>query len=180
MKLVAISGSLRKGSYNTALLRALAAEAPADVELELHTIAGIPVYNGDDEAASGKPEVVKALDAAIRQAQGVVISTAEYNFGIPGGLKNASDWLSRHGSPLNGKPVGVMGAAQGPVGTARVQYDLRRNLQAHEAIVMPKPEIFVGNAHTKFNDSGELIDEPTRQHLAKWLAAFVSWVEKVG
>jgi chromate reductase len=179
MKLVAISGSLRKASFNTALLRNLAALAPAGISIDVHTLMGIPIYNGDDEDASGKPEPVKQLDAAIRAAAGVIISTAEYNFGIPGGLKNASDWLSRHGSPLNGKPVGVMGASMGPVGTARVQYDLRKNLQAHEAIVMPKPEIFVGVAHSKFDDKGTLTDAPTREHLQKWLEAFAAWAAKV-
>lgn len=180
MKLVAISGSLRKASYNTALLRSLQALAPAGMSIEVHTLHGIPVFNEDDEAATGKPQAVKTLDAAIRQAQGVIIATAEYNFGMPGGLKNASDWLSRKGSPLNGKPMGVMGASTGPVGTARVQYDLRKNLQAHEAIVMPKPEVFVSNAQTKFNDKGELTDAATRDFMSKWLEALQKWVERVG
>ena len=180
MKLIAISGSLRNASYNTALLNTLVELAEAPVSIELRSIAGIPVYNGDDEKQSGKPQAVKDLDEAIREAEGVIIGTPEYNFGIPGGLKNASDWLSRQSSPLKGKPVGVMGASQGPVGTARVQYDLRKNLQAHEAIVMPKPEIFVGNAQTKFDTDGKLTDEPTREHLMKWLAAFVEWVRRVG
>jgi chromate reductase len=180
MKLVAISGSLRRASYNTALLRSLAEHSGPGADIEVHTLHGIPIFDEDDEAASGKPERVKQLDSAIRAAAGVLIATAEYNFGIPGGLKNASDWLSRQGSPLNGKPVGVMGASMGPVGTARVQYDLRKNLQAHEAIVMPKPEIFVSNAQHKFNAAGELTDEATRTLLAKWLEAFRKWVERVG
>ncbi len=180
MKVIAISGSLRKASYNTALLRALQPLAPAGMSIEVHTLHGIPVYDGDDEDLTGKPEAVKLLDAAIREAAGVIVSTPEYNFSIPGGLKNASDWLSRHGSPLNGKPTGVMGASQGPIGTARVQYDLRKNLQALEALVMPKPEIFVGSAQTKFSDKGELTDDSTRTHLAKWLEAFAKWIERVG
>jgi chromate reductase len=180
MNFIGISGSLRQASYNTALLQTLPELAPAGIEIAVHTLHSIPIFNEDDEAATGKPAAVKILDAAIRQAHGVIIATAEYNFGIPGGLKNASDWLSRHGSPLNGKPVGVMGASQGPVGTARVQYDLRKNLQAHEAIVMPKPEVFVANAQTKFNSKGELTDSATREHLVKWLEAFKKWVERVG
>lgn len=179
MKLVAVSGSLRKASYNTALLRALGGVAPKGTTIAVHTLHDIPVFNEDDEAATGKPQTVKALDAAIREAHGVVIATAEYNFGMPGGLKNASDWLSRRGSPLNGKPIGIMGASTGPVGTARAQYDLRKNLQAHEAIVMPKPEVFVGNAQTKFNSDGELTDAATRDFLTKWLETFQKWIERV-
>lgn len=180
MNIVAISGSLRKASYNTALLRTLQELAPKGTSISIYTLHKIPVYNEDDEVATGKPEAVKLLDASIRAAGGVIISTPEYNFSIPGGLKNASDWLSRHGSPFAGKPVGIIGASGGPIGTARTQYDLRKNLGAQEAIVMPKPEVFVGNAPSKFNDKGELTDATTREFLGKWLAAFAKWIERVG
>ena len=178
MNILAISGALRKGSTNTALLRAVQALAPAGMTVEIATLHGIPLYDGDDEAATGKPASVTALDQRIRAADGIIIATPEYNFSIPGVLKNATDWLSRKADPFNFKRTGIMGASGGNVGTARVQYHLRQNLQALGAIVMPRPEVFVARSAEKFDGDGKLIDEPTRQTLEKWLAAFHIWVEK--
>jgi chromate reductase, NAD(P)H dehydrogenase (quinone) len=178
MKLIAISGALRKTSTNTGLLRALKEVAAPNIEIEIATLHGIPLYDGDVEKESGKPQSVKDLDARIRAADGVIIATPEYNFSVPGVLKNASDWLSRGGSPFKWKRVGVMGSADGPLGTGRSQYHLRQNLQALEAITMPKPEIFVGNASTKFDAHGNLTDEDTKQRLKTWLHSFTEWVEK--
>ncbi len=177
MNILAISGALRRGSTNTALLRALQGLAPEDMKIEIATLHGIPLYDGDVEKATGKPQAVLDLEARIRAADGIVIATPEYNFSIPGVLKNATDWLSRAATPFKGKRIGVMGASGGPVGTARVQYHLRQNLQAMEAIVMPRPEIFVGNAPSKFDAAGNLTDESTRKHLTAWLKAFHGWVE---
>ncbi|CAN5264170.1 NAD(P)H-dependent FMN reductase [soil metagenome] len=178
MKIIAISGALRKGSTNTALLHAVAKQAAPDMEFDIATLHGIPLYDGDDEDANGKPQAVSALDKRIRAADGVIIATPEYNFSVPGVLKNASDWLSRGSNPFKWKRTGVMGASGGPVGTARSQYHLRQNLQALEAIVMPKPEIFVANASEKFAADGTLIDEATRKVIDIWLAAFKAWVAK--
>jgi chromate reductase, NAD(P)H dehydrogenase (quinone) len=178
MKILAISGALRKGSTNTALLRAVAAAAPEGMEIEIATLHGIPLYDGDFETAHGKPEAAVALDGRIRDSNGVIIATPEYNFSVPGVLKNATDWLSRDGNPFKWKPTGVMGASGGPIGTARSQYHLRQNLQALEAIVMPKPEIFVTNSAQKFDAEGRLTDEPTRKVIAVWLAAFKDWVAR--
>jgi chromate reductase, NAD(P)H dehydrogenase (quinone) len=178
MKLIAISGALRVASTNTGLLRALKSGAPAHIIIDVATLHGIPLYDGDLEREHGKPEAVKALDARIRAADGVIIATPEYNFSIPGVLKNATDWLSRGGSPFKWKRVGVIGAADGPLGTGRSQYHLRQNLQALEAIVMPKPEFFAGNASQKFNSDGELTDEDSRKRLVAWLAAFETWVKE--
>jgi chromate reductase, NAD(P)H dehydrogenase (quinone) len=178
MKLIAISGALRKASTNTGLLRALKDVAEINIEIEIATLHGIPLYDGDVEKESGKPQSVKNLDARIRAADGVIIATPEYNFSVPGVLKNASDWLSRGGSPFKWKRVGVLGSADGPLGTGRSQYHLRQNLQALEAITMPKPEIFVGNASTKFDAHGNLTDEDTKQRLKAWLHSFTEWVEK--
>ena len=114
MKILAISGALRKASTNTGLARAMADVAPEGVTVEVATLHGIPLYDGDLEAASGKPDAVKALDAKIRVSDGVIIVTPEYNFSIPGVLKNATDWLSRGGSPFSWKRVAVIGAAAGP------------------------------------------------------------------
>jgi chromate reductase, NAD(P)H dehydrogenase (quinone) len=177
MKIIAISGSLRKASVNTGLLHALAEIAPAGIAVEVVTLNDIPMYNGDDEAAHGPPQSVKDLDAKIRSADGVVLCTPEYNFSMSGVLKNATDWLSRGGSPFKWKRCGVMGAADGPLGTGRAQYHLRQNLVALEAITMPKPEIFVGNASKKFDGHGNLTDAETRVFLTKWLVGFQAWVK---
>jgi chromate reductase, NAD(P)H dehydrogenase (quinone) len=178
LNIIAISGALRRGSYNTALLNAVKSMAPAGMAIEIATLHGIPLYDGDAEQASGKPEAVTELDKRIRAADGVIISTPEYNFSLPGVLKNATDWLSRGGSPFKWKRTGVMGASTGPVGTARSQYHLRQNLQGLEAIVMPKPEVFVSLADKKFDVEGRLIDEATGKVLSTWLAAFAEWVGK--
>ncbi len=177
MNVVAISGSLRKGSFNTALLHTVKARAPAAMAIEIVTLHGIPLYDGDEEDRTGVPEIVKALQAKIRAADGIMISTPEYNFSVPGVLKNATDWLSRSGNPFKWKRVGVMGASEGPVGTARSQYHLRQNLVGLEAITMPKPEIFVRNSESKIAD-GRLIDEATLKVVDKWIAAFEEWITK--
>lgn len=179
MKIIAISGALRKASTNTGLLRALQEVAPPTVEIEIVTLHGIPLYDGDAEEKDGKPQSVKDLDARIRAADGVIFATPEYNFSIPGVLKNATDWLSRGSAFLKWKRVGILGAGGGIfLGTGRSQYHFRQNLQALQAIVMPKPEIFVNHNEDKFDKEGNLTDEETRKHLAKWLEAFIEWVEK--
>ena len=178
MNILAISGALRKASTNTGLLRALHGMAPQSVKIDIATLHGIPLYDGDDEDAHGKPQTVKDLDARIRAADGLIIATPEYNFSIPGVLKNATDWLSRGGSPFKWKRTGILGASGGAfVGTARSQYHFRQNLQALQAIVMPRPEVFVNHNEEKFDAAGDLTDEETKKHLAKWLDAFIDWVE---
>ncbi len=177
MKILAITGALRKDSYNTQLLGAVKELAPEDMEIEIVTLHGIPLYDGDEEDKHGLPASVKALQEKVKQADGIIIATPEYNFSVPGVLKNATDWLSRSGNPFKWKRVGVMGASQGPVGTARAQYHLRQNLNGLEAIAMPKPEIFVATADKKFV-KGKLIDEETKKVIVVWLAAFNNWVAK--
>jgi chromate reductase, NAD(P)H dehydrogenase (quinone) len=179
MKLVAISGALRNASTNTGLLRALKDMAAAEIEIEIVTLHGIPLYDGDAELASGKPQSVKDLDARIRAADGVIIATPEYNFSMPGVLKNATDWVSRGSAPFKWKRTGIVGSSEGAfAGTARAQYHLRQNLQALQAIVMPKPEMFITHNELKFDAAGNLTDGDTRARLAIWFAAFVEWVEK--
>lgn len=179
LDIVAFSGSLRKGSYNTMLMKTVIAMAPESMKIELLTLKGIPLYDGDDEAALGIPQIVQDMQERIRRADGVMISTPEYNFSIPGVLKNATDWLSRgKNQPLKDKRVGIMGASGGPVGTARSQYHLRQNLQGVEALPMPKPEIFCGNAPDKFAEDGTLKDEGTRKVIELWLKAFEAWVRR--
>ena len=178
-KILGISGALRKASTNTGLLRELKSMAPGHVEFDIATLHGIPLYDGDEEEAHGKPQSVKDLDTRIRAADGVIFGCPEYNFSIPGVLKNATDWLSRGSTFLKWKRVGIVGAGDGVyLGTGRSQYHLRQNLQALQAIVMPRPEIFVNHNSRKFDKDGNLTDEETRKYLAKWLEAFIEWVEK--
>lgn len=179
LTIIAISGSLRSKSYNTSLLRAMQHLAKQTMSLDIARLNGIPVYDGDDEDAKGVPRIVTELAERIRAADGVVIATPEYNFSIPGGLKNATDWISRvKNQPFGGKPVGIVGAAAGPLGTARSQYQLRQNLVGLSALTMSKPEVFVGSAHTKFADDGSLADDETAKFLKIWLDAFETWVRR--
>lgn len=179
LNIVAISGSLRAKSFNTSLLRAMRDIADANMSIDIATLKGIPVYDGDDEDASGVPQIVADLAEKLRAADGIIIATPEYNFTIPGGLKNATDWISRvKDQPFGNKPVGVVGAAAGPLGTARSQYQLRQNLVGLSALTMSKPEVFVGSAHSKFADDGSLADEETGKFLKLWLDAFDAWVRR--
>lgn len=177
--ILAISGSLRRGSFNTALARHITSIAPADVAVEVVRLNAIPLYDGDLEDASGRPSSVLALQKRIAIADGVIIATPEYNFSIPGVLKNALDWVSRGERPFYRKAVGVVGASGGPIGTARSQYHLRQNLQGLEAQVMPKPEVFVTDAESKFDADGHLTDAPTTRRVAAWMAAYVEWVRYI-
>jgi chromate reductase, NAD(P)H dehydrogenase (quinone) len=177
LNIIAISGSLRARSYNTMTLKALQSLAGDSLDIEIVTLKGIPVYDGDDEAASGVPEIIRKLNGRIAGADGVIIATPEYNFSIPGGLKNATDWISRFKDhALKQKRVGIVGASMSPVGTARAQYHLRQNLVGLESWTMNKPELFVSQAQTKFDDDGELTDEDTEKFARAWLDAFEAWV----
>jgi chromate reductase len=174
---VAFAGSLRAGSYNRALLRAAIETAPDGMAIEIVDIAAIPLYDADLEGA-GIPEPVAALKRAIAAADGLLIATPEYNHGVPGVTKNAIDWASRppRGSPLSGKPVGIMGASPGMTGTARGQSQLRQAFEFTNSYCMPQPEILVARAAGKFDADGRLMDEPTREYLAKYLVAFADWI----
>jgi chromate reductase len=179
MKIVGISGSLRMGSFNSALLRAAQAVAPEDMEIEIASIADLPPYNADVQA-EGFPVAVERLVERIRQADGVLIATPEYNYSIPGVLKNAIDWVSRaDDQPFNGKPVAIMGASRGFLGTARAQYHLRQVFVFLNALVMNRPEVFVGTAHDKHDEAGNLTHEGTREFLASYLKAVREWVDRV-
>ena len=179
LSIVAISGSLRAASYNTRLLHVLKDMASASMDIEVVRLNGSPVYDGDDEDANGVPQIVQDLAEQVRRAHGVLIATPEYNFSIPGGLKNATDWISRVANqPFKDKRVGIVGAAGGPLGTARSQYHLRQNLVGLEALTMSKPEMFVGMAQTKFDDEGQLTDDESRKFFRTWLDAYEAWVRR--
>lgn len=178
LDVLAISGSLRSGSFNTKLLRAAEAMAPESIKIEIITPRGIPLYDGDVEQNDGIPAMVEELKERIRAADGIIISTPEYNFSIPGVLKNMIDWLSRgERQPFNGKHIGIMGASTGPLGTARSQYHLRTSLQGLYGVVMPRPEIFVAHAREKFSDDGTLTDEATKKVIGIWFKHFEPWVQ---
>ena len=180
MKVIGISGSLRAGSYNSMALRAAQKLAPAGIEVEIASIADIPLYN-DDVRAAGEPASVSALKAKIKAADGVLIVSPEYNFSIPGVLKNTLDWMSRPPEPpFTGKAVAFMGASPGPVGTARVQYDLRKVMVFLDAFVVNKPEVFISNCAAKFNAQGELTDEPTAKFIGELLVSLQKLKQRVG
>ena len=175
LRFLGISGSLRKQSLNTALLRNAQDLLPGGVTLEMADLSVIPLYNGDIEA-TGIPESVMQLRRQVEQADAVVLATPEYNYSIPAVMKNAIDWLTRSGNPtiLSGKPVAVMGAGGG-MGTSRAQYHLRQVLVYTNALVINKPEVFVTQAAGKFDAEGRLHDEPTRAVLAEMLASLADW-----
>jgi chromate reductase, NAD(P)H dehydrogenase (quinone) len=177
-----ICGSLRKGSYNRALMNALPPLAPAGMTLtEAPPFRGFPHYDADLQASAGFPADVTALANAIRAADGVIIITPEYNYSIPGALKNAIDWVSRlPDQPFKEKPVAIQSATGGPLGGARMQYHMRQALTFLNAFIFGTPEIFVGSAQTKFDEKTlELKDEPTKKILAQQLAAFAKFIDRV-
>lgn len=182
LKVLAIAGSAREKSYNRGLIRAAIDLAPDGVVIEPYDISDIPFYNGDVEAA-GIPAPVLDLVERIREADAVLIATPEYNYAIPGMLKNAIDWVSRPSvrNPLRHKPVAIMGASGGQFGTVRAQLGLRQILASSiEAYVMLKPEILVNHAAQKFDADVNLIDEDTRGWIESFLESFVHWIELVG
>lgn len=176
-KLLGISGSLRAGSLNTKLLRAMSELLPKGAALTVRSIADIPLYNGDLDVDGG-PDSVRALKAEIDAADGLIIATPEYNYGVPGVLKNAIDWVSRpaYESVLVGKPVAIVGAAPGLVGTARAQAQLRNVLFGTLAEVFPHPEVLLGQAQQRMKDD-KLTDETSRKIVVDMLARFVERIQ---
>lgn len=180
MNVLGISGSLRQGSYNTMALRAAQKLAPAGMKIDIADIGRIPLYN-DDVRAAGEPAEVAALKAQVRAADAVLLVTPEYNFSIPGVLKNMLDWMSRPPEPpFDGKVVAIMGASPGPVGTARVQYDLRKVLVFMNTFTVNKPEVFISSCASKFNAQGELTDEATAKFIGDLLVSLQKLKTRVG
>jgi chromate reductase len=179
LRIAGIPGSLRRGSFNRALLRVAVELAPEELEIRTHPLDDVPLYNGDVEA-TGIPPPVAALRAAVEAADGVLIVTPEYNHGVPGVMKNAVDWLSRPPRPqaFDGKPVGLMGATPGHFGTRGSQYQLRQSLTPLNAFVMPQPQVLVFDAASRFDDDLRLSDERTRELLERFLATFAAWVRR--
>ena len=182
VNVIAICGSLRKGSYNAALARTAPKLAPAGMSIvPAPPIGAFPLYNFDIQNSAGFPGPVNDLAAAVRAADGVLICTPEYNWSIPGVLKNAIDWISRlKDQPFAGKPVALQSAAGGLLGGSRAQYHLRQSLTSIDAHLFGRPEVIVTFAAQKFDDKTlELKDQPTTEMITQQLAAFEKYIRKV-
>lgn len=182
LHVVTLLGSLRKGSFNAMVARTLPKIAPEGMTVApLPTIGDIPLYDADIQQEEGFPQSVEAIAEQIRNADGVVIVTPEYNYSVPGGLKNAIDWLSRlPAQPLAGKPVLLQTSSMGAIGGARCQYHLRQILVFLDAMVMNKPEFMGGVIQNKVDpQTGEVIDQSTLDHLTGQLTAFGDYIKKV-
>jgi len=179
LDVVGLCGSLRKESVNHMVLKLAGDSMPAGMELEILDWREVPVFDAD-VLAKGYPPLVQALRDRVRRADALVIATPEYNFSIPGGLKNLLDWLSRgEDQPLALKPTAILSASPGPLGGARVQYHLRQVLLFVNAMTLVKPEVFIGSSAAKFDASGNCTDETTRKFVAAQMAALEKWVRGV-
>jgi chromate reductase len=181
LEVLSICGSLRKASYNAMVARALPALAPKDMRISAAPPIGtMPLYNADVQA-QGFPEPVTTLAEAMRNADGVVIVTPEYNYSVPGVLKNAIDWVSRlQNQPFARKPVCIQSASTGVLGGARAQYHLRQMLVFLDADVFNRPEVMVAGAAGKVDaEKGELTDTATREIIGKQLEAFAAYIRRV-
>ena len=175
-----ICGSLRAGSYNKATLRTAIELKPLGMTIETADIGSIPLYN-EDVRALGFPPPVEKLRAQIAAADALLFVTPEYNYTISGVLKNAIDWASRPpDQPFAGKPVAMMGAGAGMAGTARAQYDLRKCCVFLDMHPVNRPEVLIGQAHTKFDADGRLTDEAARGFIRDLLVALEQWTRLIG
>lgn len=179
LKLFGICGSLQKKSLNRNLLRAAQGLVPDGVELSLNELHEIPLYN-QDVFDAGLPDGVKAFRDGIAAADGILVASPEYNYSISGVLKNAIDWASRPPKPpLTDKPLGIMGASPGTLGTVRGQLALRQVCIFTNMIPMNKPEFLMAGAPSKFDAEGNLTDEESKKKLRDFLAAFATFVRRV-
>jgi chromate reductase len=179
LKILGICGSLRKASLNMAALRACNEIMPQGMKLQVTSIADIPMFN-QDVFDAGMPEPVKRLRGEIAAADGLLFACPEYNFSLTAPLKNAIDWASRPpNQAFQEKPAAMFSCSQGPLGGARVQYDLRRILVQLWCHPLPRPEVFIGSAPSKFDAQGKLTDETTRKFLTDLLAGFKDWIARM-
>jgi len=177
--ILGFAGSLRKGSYNKALLRTASELMPKDAELEIFDLDGIPLFNQDLE--DRMPQKVKEFKAKIRAADALLIVTPEYNYSVPGVLKNAIDWASRpfDDNSFEGKPVAVMSASPGMLGGARAQYHLRQVLVSLNMHAVNRPEVIVASVDEKIDGKGNLTDETTRKKIRQLLKSLVDWTKRL-
>jgi chromate reductase, NAD(P)H dehydrogenase (quinone) len=177
--ILGIAGSLRRQSFNRALLRAAQELAPEGATIETFELDGIPSFNQDEEG--NPPAKVAELKQRIRGADAILFVTPEYNYSVPGLLKNAIDWASRpYGdSAWNGKPVAVMGASVGTIGTARAQYHLRQMFVFLNMYAVNQPEVMVSNAHKHFDQDGKLTDDTAKKLIRQLLEELVNWTRRL-
>lgn len=179
VNILGFAGSLRKGSYNRSLLRAASKIVPEDALLEVFDLEGIPPFNADLERSM--PDKAKEFKSRIKAADAILIVTPEYNYSIPGVLKNALDWASRPSgdNSLKGKPVAIMSASTGMLGGARAQYHLRQTFVFLEMYPINRPEVFVTFAEQKFDENGNLKDEKAQELIKALLRALIDWTRKL-
>lgn len=179
IRILGISGSLRDGSYNTAALKAAAGLVPENAAVEIFDISGMPDFNQDNE--KDPPAKVAEFKRKIREADAVLFSSPEYNYSVPGVLKNAIDWAARpYGdSAWEGKPCAIMGASPGAIGTARMQYHLRQIMVFLNMHPINKPEVMINNCASKFNEQGELTDENTLKFISEMLKSLTEWTRRL-
>ena len=176
INVVAIAGSLRRASFNRGLVHAACELDVLGVAVREFDIIDVPLYNGDVED-QGNPAAVGELKARIKEADGLLLATPEYNRGMSGVLKNALDWASRPpDQALKAKPVALIGATPGGFGTRAAQFQIRQILGNPGALLLPKPELWVSGASEKFDEEGNLTDEQTRREIGEVLAAFRDWI----
>jgi chromate reductase, NAD(P)H dehydrogenase (quinone) len=179
IRILGIAGSLRRESYNRAALRAATELVPEGASIEIFELDGIPAFNEDDE--QNPPAKVVELKRRIREADAILIVTPEYNYSVPGVLKNAIDWASRpYGdSAWNGKPAAIMGASVGTIGTARAQYHLRQIFVFLNMFPINQPEVMIGNASKRFDAAGNLTDDTTKDFIRQLLQSLVNWTQRI-
>lgn len=179
LRVIGIAGSLRRASYNRALLCAAQQLAPRSLRIDIEELNDVPMFNADLDGAS-PPEAVARLRRAVQAADGLLLVTPEYNHGVPGVMKNVVDWLSQplRESVLDGKPTALMGASTGLAGTARGQAQLRQAFVLTNTPAMLRPEVLVGRAQDKFDPTGRLMDEGTRIFVAGFLEQFAGWIHR--
>jgi len=179
INILGIAGSLRRQSYNRSALRAAKQLAPEGVTVNIFEIDGIPGFNEDDE--KNPPAKVVDLKKQIRAADALLIVTPEYNYSVPGVLKNAIDWASRpYGdSAWSGKPAAIMGASIGTIGTARAQYHLRQIFVFLNIFPINQPELMIGNAAERFDAQGNLTDEKTKEYVRELLQSLAEWTNRI-
>jgi chromate reductase, NAD(P)H dehydrogenase (quinone) len=179
IKVLGISGSLRAGSFNTALLRTAKEMAGAEMAIDIADIRDIPLYD-EDVRAKGLPPSVQRFREQVAAADAILFVTPEYNYSVPGVLKNAIDWASRPpAQPFADKPIAIMGASGGLGGTLRAQYHLRQIMVFLDAHVLNKPEVFVRSAQDAFDAELQLKDERTRKVVGELLQALATWTKRL-
>lgn len=179
INILGFAGSLRKNSYNKALLRAAVELVPSDIKIEVFDLEGIPLFNQDLEEQP--PKRVREFKAKIRAADALLIATPEYNYSVPGVLKNAIDWASRpyRDNAFEGKPVALMSASEGLLGGARAQYHLRQILVALNMHALNRPEVIVSSVDEKVDENGNITDEKTREKIKKLIQSLADWTRKL-